>query len=246
MSPTRTHVRTFTHASAVALALLAASAFLLPVATRAQFPDQLPIPADVKAFAVHYVAAINAKDTAKLWSYLAPESRACVTPQNKDVYDILFASQMDDKIPPDYHLMFTAVNESNAKAMADRQHFPVAPEHQLQIDFQLGNDSNSIILWIVHQNGRVYADQPCATDLTIKEFRDDAPDRAHYKEVAGQIQDPLRAQLLKLIADHDTSSAITKYRDATGADTRTAMLVLNALKQSTITPPPPLPVPTTK
>jgi hypothetical protein len=128
--------------------------------------------------------------------------------------------------------MFTAVNESNAKAMADRQYFPVKPEHQLQIDYQFGNDVTGLVLWIVHQNGRVYADQPCATEKFIKEYRDDAPQRAHYKEVAAQIQDLLRSELLKFIADHDRSSAISKYHDATGADMGTSMQVINALKQT--------------
>jgi hypothetical protein len=225
MSPTRSHLRNI-------VLVAVASTCLVPLATHAQFPDQLPIPADVKAFATQYIAAINAKDSAKLWSYLTPETRACVTPQNKDVYDALFAIQLDDKIPLDYRLMFTAVNESNAKAMADRQYFPVKPEHQLQIDYQFGNDVTGLVLWIVHQNGRVYADQPCATEKFIKEYRDDAPQRAHYKEVAAQIQDPLRSELPKFIADHDRSSAISKYHDATGADMGTSMQVINALKQT--------------
>jgi hypothetical protein len=59
MSPTRSHLRNIVLGAV-------ASTCLVPLATHAQFPDQLPIPADVKAFATQYIAAINAKDSAKL------------------------------------------------------------------------------------------------------------------------------------------------------------------------------------
>ncbi len=244
----RTHaiVRPRVHSMIRALALAVACMFVLPFAmpTRAQdgFPGSLPISPEVKAFAARYVAAINAKDSAKLWSYLAPETRACVTPQNKDFYDAIFGSQMEDTIPPNYILDLLPVNEDNVKAMSGFAYFPVKPEHQLQIDYQLGNDGGSIVLYLVRQNGRWFADQPCSTEKAIADFRDDASDRAHFKDLAAQINDPLRSQLLKLLAAGDTSTAIDKYKSATHSDTRTAMLVLHALKQSTHPPPPPLPV----
>ena len=75
----------------------------------------------------------------------------------------------------------------------------------------------------------------------IQEFREAAPDRAHYRDFASQIKDPLRSELLKLIATGDTPTAIDKYKSATNSDMRTSMLVLHYLKQSTQPPPPPLP-----
>ncbi len=239
-------IRPRVHAMIRALALAVACLFALPLAmpTRAQngFPGSLPVSPEVKAFAARYVAAINAKDSAKLWSYLAPETRACVTPENKDFYDAIFGSQMEDTIPPNYLLELLPVNEGNVKAVSGLAYFPVKPEHQLQIDYQTGNDGGSIILYLVRQNGRWFADQPCSTEKAIADFRAGAPDRAHYKDLAAQITDPLRSQLLKLLAAGDTPTAIDKYKSATNSDTRTAMLVLHALKQSTQPPPPPLPV----
>ena len=224
--------------SALALAFLLAPSLV----SHAQFPYSLPLTPDVKSFAAQYVAAINAKDSAKLWSYLAPESRACVTPENRDVYNTLFAVQMEETIPRGYMLNLTPVNENNAKAMAGQPYFPVKPEHQLQIDYQIGNDSYGIVLFLVRENGRLYAAQPCATAKFIAEFRAGAPDREKFKQTAAQIQDPLRAQLLALIAQHDTAAANSRYKEATSSDYHTAVLVINALKESTIPPPPPIPV----
>jgi hypothetical protein len=231
-----------TRPSAPALVfVLVSSASLFSGSARAQIPGSQPVPPDMKSFAAKYVAAINARDSAKLWSYLAPETRACVTPQNKDYYDAIFGSQMDDTIPPDYMLELVPVNENNVKAMAELASFPVKPEHQLQIDYQHGNDGGSIILYLVRQNGRWFADQPCSTEKAIADFRAGAPDRAHYKDLASQIKDPLRSELLKLIASGDTPTAIDKYKSATNSSAGTSMQVLYALKQSTQPPPPPLP-----
>jgi hypothetical protein len=249
-TPVRASSRTLALASSrtsvLACTLLVAYGGLLPRSSRAQFPDSQPVTPDIKAFAAQYVAAINAKDSAKLWSYLTPESRACVTTENKDVYATLFAVQMEETIPRDYLLNLTPVNQNNAKAMADRQYFPVKPEHQLQIDYQLGNDSYGIVLFLVRENGHWLAAQPCATDKFIAEFRTDAPEREKFKQTAAQIKDPLRGQLLALIAQHDTAAANSRYKEATGSDYHTAVLVIYALKETTIPSPPPMPAPVSK
>jgi hypothetical protein len=239
MPLTRSQLRT----PALALALLAAWVlFAAPRVTRAQIPGSLPVTPEIKSFGTKYVAALNTKDTTKLWSYLAPETRACVTPQNKDFYNAIFGSQMDDTIPPDYKLELLPVNEGNVKAMSDFAYFPVKPVHQLQIDYQTGNSGGSIILYLVRENGSWFAGQPCSKESAIQEFREAAPDRAHYRDFASQIKDPLRSELLKLIATGDTPTAIDKYKSATGSDMRTSMQVLHALKISTQPLPPPLPV----
>ena len=233
----------FTRTSALAFSLLIAAA--APYVARAQSSTGLQSPAtpvvsdDVRSFAADYVAAVNAKDSAKLWSFLTPETRSCVNPTNKDVYDALFNIQFDDTIPPNYILTLSPVNEANLKAFAESQYFPVAPEHELQIDYQVGDDGGALILWLVHEKGRLYADQPCATEEFIVNYRVQAAARTHYKQLAAEIQDPLRAELLALLAAHNRSAAITRYKSATTCDMRTAMLVVSALKHSATTAAPP-------
>jgi hypothetical protein len=224
--------------SAVAVAFLV---FAAPHVVRAQSPATPLVPDDVRSFAADYVAAINAKDSAKLWSFLTPETRSCVNPTNKDVYDALFNIQFDDTIPPNYILTLSAVSEAKLKAFAESQYFPIAPEHQLQIDYQNGDDGGALILWLVHEKGRLYADQPCATEEFIVRYRDQAAARAHYKQLAAEIQDPLRTELLALLAQHNRSAAITRYKSATSSDMRTAMLVISALKQTAATSTPATP-----
>jgi hypothetical protein len=219
--------------SSLAVALLAVtSAFVAPLATRAQIPSSQLVPEDVRDFASDYVAAINAKDSAKLWSFLTPETRSCVNPANKDVYDLLFNIQFDDAIPPNYLLVLAPVSEANLKSFAESQFFAIPPENQLQINYQVGDDAESLILWLVHQNGRLYADQPCATVEFIIRYRVEAAARAHIKDLAAEIQDPLRTELLTLVAQKKRSAAIARYKAATTCDMRTAMLVITTLKHA--------------
>ena len=214
--------------------LLKTSAFLVLtfVVTLTSRAQQTPVPPDVKAFAAQYVAAFNAKDKAKLEALNIPESLACITPANRDVYDYLLTSQMRSPIPPKYTLTFSAVNESNLNALATMVRFPVKPEHELHIDYQYPgtDDGGQLVLYLVRQSGHWMADFPCMTDEGLKNFRDNAAAREKYKAMAAQIKEPLRSELLAMLRQHKSGEASTRYQQATGSDMKTAMLVVNALQ----------------
>ncbi|MGH9736423.1 MAG: hypothetical protein ACRD8A_17780 [Candidatus Acidiferrales bacterium] len=190
------------------------------------------VPPDVKAFAAQYLAAFNSKDEARLLSLNLPQSRTCITPQNKDVYDSALFMQMRDAVPSNYMLSLMPVNEGNLKALASQEYFPVKPERELHIDYQYPNthDGGQLIIWLVRQNGRWVGDFPCMTAQAIKNYRDSAAAREHYKTLAVGIKDPLRSQLLAMLRKHETGEAEERYQKATGSDIRTSMLVINALQ----------------
>jgi hypothetical protein len=194
--------------------------------------QQTSVPPDVKAFAAEYVAAFNARDKARLESLNLPQSRACITPANSEIYDSLLSMQMRDHVPPGYMLSLMPVNEGNLKALANDEYFPVKPERELHIDYQYPetNDGGQLILWLVRQQSRWMGDFPCMTAHGIKEYRNNAAAREHYKTIAAAIQQPLRSQLLAMLRVHKTGEAETRYQQATGADIRTAMLVINSLQ----------------
>ena len=189
-------------------------------------------PPDVKAFAAQYVAAFDAKDMARLESLYIPQSRACITPANHDVYDALMSLQMRDSVPQLYTLSFMAVNQGNLKGLASMGYFAVAPERELHIDYQYAgtSDGGTIVLWLVRQNGRWMADFPCMTEQGIRDFRDSAAARNRYKDLAAAIRDPLRSQLLDMVRAHKTGEAATRYQQVKGGDMQTAMRVIDALQ----------------
>lgn len=190
-------------------------------------------PADVKAFAAEYVAAYNSKDESRLLALYLPESRACITPANKDIYDTMASVSLHDQVAPGYLLSFTPVNQGNLKAFAADMYFAVKPESELHIDYQYPNtrDGGQLILWLVRRNGRWMSDFPCMTEQGIKSFRDNASAREKYKTMAAAIQEPLRSQLIAMLRQHQLGEAEERYQKATGSDMRTSMLVVNALQE---------------
>jgi len=188
-----------------------------------------PAQVEAKAFVSAYVAAFNAKDAAHMDALYTAESRACVTGADKDYYDSTRALTWREPIPANYTFTVSAVNEGNMHAIESFGRFPLKPERELHIDYQQGDDLGTEVIYLVRENGRWLADQPCATPETIQAFRNQAPERAHYKAVANAIKEPLRSQLVALLRAHETGQAVDRYMKATGQDGRTSMLVMNAL-----------------
>lgn len=190
-------------------------------------------PPDVRAFAAQYVAAFNAKDHARVESLCVPESRACITPANHDAYDAVLATDMLDPVPSQYQLSFMAVNQGNLKAVSTLGRFPVQPERELHIDYQYpnSNDGGQIDLYLVRRDGRWLSDFPCMNAASIQSVRDNIKGRERFKAMAAAINEPLRSQLLTMLRAHQSGEAESKYQQVQGGDMRTAMLVIDELKE---------------
>lgn len=191
------------------------------------------VPPDVRAFAVQYVAAVNAKDVTRIRSYFVPQSRACITPENKEVYDSVLAMQITDHIPSTFILTQLSVNQSNLKALSEVQYLPVKAERELRIDYQYPgtSDGGVVVLWLARENGRWMDDHPCITAHGLKIYRENAAAREHYRALANDIKEPLRAELVGMLRAHQTAQAEFRYHQATGSNLQTSMLVINALQE---------------
>jgi hypothetical protein len=188
---------------------------------------------EVKSFVTQYVAAFNAKGAARLRALQHPKSLACITAENKSFYDDLLAVHRRDPIPANYTFKASPVNENNLKALETMGWFPVKPDRELQIDYQQGDDGGSITVYLIRENGRLFDDEPCASDQTVKHYNDDAPARAERlaqdKALAAAIKEPLRSDLIALLREHKTAEATTRYKEASGQDYPTAMFVIDLL-----------------
>jgi hypothetical protein len=193
-------------------------------------------PADVKAFVAQYVAAFNAKDVARIHALYHPKSLACITPESKGFYDGEMAAAWRNPIPANYTFKISAVNEDNLKVIEQLGSFPVRPNQELQINYQNADGSGGIVLvYLVQDKGRWFDNYPCASEQTLKQYRDAAPARekhaAHYKALAEGIKEPLRSQLIALLREHKTGEAISRYREASGQDYGTSISVIDVLAQ---------------
>jgi hypothetical protein len=192
------------------------------------------VPDDVRAFAARYVAAINAKDAARILAMYDSKALACITPQTKDFYDAVMPVHASNHVPAGYTISLLPVNENNLQALlADFEPLPVKPLNELHIDYQQGEENGSVIIYLARENGRWVGDFPCAKKIALKQYRDEAPERkelfAHYKALADGIQQPLRDQLIAMLRDHKRSSALTRYHEASGQDYKTSVHVINDL-----------------
>jgi hypothetical protein len=198
-------------------------------------PQGQAVPPGIRVFASQYVMAFNSKDPRQLLALQHPTSLACITPENKDYYDGALAMQMRDSVPANYTVSVMTPNEGNLKALESMgMRWPLKPEQEVHIDYQEGEDATGIVVYLVRQNGRWFGDFPCATDATIKQFRDGAAERqaaaARYKAIADGIKEPLRSELIGLLRAHETGRATERYRNTSGQDGRTSMLVMDALR----------------
>lgn len=189
--------------------------------------------AAVKVFVRSYVAAFNGKDANRLLGLYSSGSRACITAEDKAFYDASLAAMWQRPIPANYTFSVSAVNEKNLKVIESFGRFPQKPKRELHIDYQQGEDSGTVVQYLVRENGRWVADQPCPTQETLKRFREEAPARkkleAHYQMLAAAIREPLRGELMALLREHKTGEAIDRYKQASGKDYRTAMFVIHEL-----------------
>lgn len=195
-----------------------------------------PPQAEIRGLVTQYVAAFNAKDASRLEALYGSKALACLAAEKKDFkdyYDFAVAMTWRDSIPANYTFKVSAINQNNLKAMETFGHFPAKPAWELHINYQQGNDVGSVELYLIQENGRWLIDQLCASQATMKQFRDDAPARrereARYRSLAAGIQEPLRSQLIELLRNHDTGEATERYMKATGKDGQTAMLVMDEL-----------------
>jgi hypothetical protein len=191
------------------------------------------IQGEAKDFVVQYVAGFNAKDITRLRFLLHPKSLACMTPQAKPYYDEILAGQLRDPIPLKYELTLSPMEDKQIQSIASWGEFPVRPTQQVEIEYDQGEDHGVVLFWLVQENGRWFQDDPCASDETLKSYRDDEPARkqriAKDKALAAAIKDPLRSELIALLRQHKTTGATQRYQDASGQDHQTAMLVIYEL-----------------
>jgi hypothetical protein len=211
------------------VSLLVASMFLSSCAhSQAQ-----GIRGDIKEFVAQYVAALNAKDTVRLNSFLHPKSIACVTKDTKPYYDEGMAIHLRDPIPANYTYTLSPLDTKAPQPLEGYAQFPVRPSHQLQIEYDEGEDHGVVLVWLVQEKDRWLQDDPCATEQVLKQFRDDEPARkervAKHKALVAAIQEPLRSELLALLREHKTVTATKRYQEASGENYETSMFVIYEL-----------------
>jgi hypothetical protein len=224
----------FSERQAIIVVLLTSSLFSSCAATQAQ-----GVRGSVDEFLVEYVTAFNAKDVDRLRSLLHPRSLACITSDNKRIYDEALAVLIRDPIPSRHEFRTTLVGAQNELPFKGYAEFPIRPSHEIRITYSRGlEDSAEHELWLLLERDRWYEVDPCMTEATLKGLQADEPARqariAKTRALVVAINEPLRSELKALIREGKSSSARQRYQDASGQDADASALVVYQLTPEAI------------
>lgn len=214
-------------------AFLSIVAMLSPSLSRAQDTN-----AAQRVFVDRYVAAIKLRDEVALKRLYHPAVLGCVTLQNRDFFDFMFAQEFaaGPHLAGGYTIArIDAVASDRPPIMPDMFAYPVPPTHEFQIDTppDKKNRSLSLLRTIAPFKGAWYVVQPCPNAKGIAVFRERQSDggkqQAHAHDLADALQDPLLSDLKELLAEGQRIEAIKRYKAAADVDLTTAKLVIDVL-----------------
>jgi len=164
---------------------------------------------DQQELARKVVDAMYVKDAAKLKQLIAPSTLKCIG-KNEDFLNDRIRKQFALPISRTYRLTITKLppNVMNPTKYAT---YPMPPTHLMGIEFQTQNGNATVNQTIGEEDGKWYEAQPCPTELGMQRFAKlqhmRAETRARAKAAMARVQEPLKSQLMTLIAKRDTVDA---------------------------------------
>lgn len=156
------------------------------------------------------VYAMYAKDFAAIKQLIAPSTMKCIG-QNQNYLDDRIRQQFDLPISKNYHLTVTKLppNLMNATKYFT---YPMPATHVMGMEFVTQDGSTATVNEMIGQeNGHWYEAQRCPTELGMQQFAKRqqmrAASRQRAKAAMARVQEPLKSQLLALIAKRDNADA---------------------------------------
>lgn len=208
---------------------------MFPLAGLARGADA-PIQDGHRRFAADYVAAVNSKDAARLRRLVHPASLACITDLNRDFFDEMFARDTRRSLAGPYRVVEVTALTSDAAPLLppDLGAYPVAPTHRIQIDVQTGRTSSvTVIRELRVQDAAWLMVVPCPTAKGLEAFRATKRTTAERQDRAAvlvaDLREPLRSELMGLIAEGRRVEAMKRYSSASGEDLAMARRVVDLL-----------------
>ncbi len=178
------------------------------------------------------VYAMYAKDFAAIKQLIAPSTMKCIG-HNQNFLDDRIRKQLDLPISKNYHLTVTKLppNLINATKYAT---YPMPPTHLMGMEFVTEDGGTATVNEMIGQeDGKWYEAQPCPTELGMQRFAKQqqmrAAGRQRAKAAMARIQEPLKSQLLALIAKRDNAQAWTLCMKSLHVDYPTARGIVDML-----------------
>jgi len=195
----------------------------------------------IESYIERYVKAINTNDLEIYKASMHPDFLACSNRKNKDYYNNIFHKTLNLHISENFKLKFFKLTEDTIKnemvvAQALGVPYPTAPTHMFQIDFIDNNISYTITRKLRKEGEEYYEVTGCPTDEMVKKFRfknkEDKKFKKRAKRLFKKIEDPLRKELVNLIAQGQQMSAWKRYSEETGESQAMAQIVITMIENN--------------
>ena len=192
----------------------------------------MPITPAQRAFAKKYVAALAAEDDAKMRALIAPDTLKCFDQSRQAYLDAWIQKQFRNPIPADNKLSVFPLPPEMYKS-SKMATFPVRGTHLMSFESKTADSDRTVNQVVGEQAGVWYLAVPCPTaaGLTrfakIQKMRDRGRERAEL--VYPKLKEPLKSQLLAMIAKHDNAGAWKLCINALHVDFMTAQAVVDKL-----------------
>jgi len=111
-------------------------------------------------FAQEYIAAVSSGDPRQIEALLNSKSRACITPETLALFDWEWQRKLR-RGTPEPHVVTVSAYTARLAAGTEQSEYPVAPTHQLQIDFGEAPNVQATILSLAMEDGRWRTVEPC-------------------------------------------------------------------------------------
>lgn len=187
-----------------------------------------------EAFVRRSVEAVNARDVEALKRLVHPSSRECITPESAGFFEDVFRRRLRHTIPPTYRVTVRPINAAEPLLFAGAVGYPVRPTHFLQVDFLRGERSSTTLVIQAAGGGGAWLEViHCPTAETIERARrargEADRQREEARQLAAEMQAPLREALRRLVAEGRQVEAMRRYSAETGADLALARAVIREL-----------------
>jgi hypothetical protein len=172
--------------------------------------EQPKITAAQREFAGKLVAAMRAKDLAKMNGLVAPTVRACFNKDRQPYLDALLKKQMKISVPKEYQLRIGPVPPQVSQS-SKYVTFPVLPTQVLEIEFVDADRSITLNRLIAQEHDNWYVIASCPTAAGMERFykfeKMRLAGRERAEKILAQVKPPLKARVIAYVAKRDYADA---------------------------------------
>jgi|SRR5208282_835714 len=178
------------------------------------------------------VEAVHSRDLAAMKRLIPPSVLKCIGKDKEEFLDDRIKKQFGLPIDKNYRLTVTKLDIGlNPSKYAT---YPMCPTHLMGMEFATQDGGTVTVNQMIGQeNGKWYEVQPCPTELGMQRFaklqQSRAAGRERAKAATAQVKEPLKSQLLALVAKRDDADAWKLCMSSLHVDFQTAQGIVAIL-----------------